>query len=561
MNKATKILCILDGFGLVSQIESNAAAQAKMPTLKKMLENYPWMTLDADGVKVGQEQGLVGNSEVGHMNIGGLQLVNQLSYQITRSSFDYFNFEENNPDQLFDPKVLLKNRLASFSENSLHLITLFSNGTIHSDLRHLIGAIEVADKIGYKQIVLHIFSDGRDSDRESLVPTWVVFISKFADRLDKITTKIVLGSVGGRYFGMDRDKNNDRTDLAMQSFFNVGDYGEVVELNQIQDKLTLKTQKSYEDGVYDEYLTPENFGCAIEKHDTVWALNFRSDRMKQLIQTLVKVNTEKEMDLYIISMNDYGVDLESYDPETYAQVYIPLFKTKIVHNTLSEYFQSHSQTQLHIAETEKYAHVTYFFDGGRRTPLEGEDWVVIDSNKVTSHAEKPEMKCKEITDYIIEKGLGKYDYIIVNYANPDMVGHTGDIKAAIVSMEALDVQLGRILDEIETHDYKMLITADHGNVECVGEYTNKDGGVSLDTEHNANPVPLIMVDPKLDFELLVKKLESSLEKDSIYTSEIVNNTKNTSESTKVVIDGWLKDDQIPKDILPLWYSGEILIHL
>jgi 2,3-bisphosphoglycerate-independent phosphoglycerate mutase len=561
MNKETKILCILDGFGLISKTENNASAQANMPVMRRLLEKYPWMTLDADGVKVGQEQGLVGNSEVGHMNIGGLQLVNQLSYQITRVSFNKFDFAEENPDQLFDPKELLKNRLGDYKESSIHLITLFSSGTIHSDIRHLIGAIEVADHAGYKNIVLHLFSDGRDSDRESFVPIWNTFTTKFADRLEKITSKIVLGSAGGRYFGMDRDKNLERTELALESFFTSSDETRSIGIEEVEEHLLLKTLESYKQGIYDETLAPENFGPSIQDHDTVWLLNFRSDRMKQLASSLVAKNAQLEMDLYIISMNSYGIDAEIYDIDDYQNGYIPLFKTKILHNTLSEYISTKGQNQLHIAETEKYAHVTYFFDGGRKTPLKGEDWIVIDSNKVASHAEKPEMKAKEITDYILEKGLGKYDYIVVNYANPDMVGHTGDIDASIVSMEVLDYQLGRLIKEIETHNYKMVITADHGNIECVGEYLNPNGKISIDTEHNANPVPLIIVDPNIDFELLVKKLESSLEKDSIYTSEIINNTKNTSETSQVIIDGWISDDQIPKDILPLWYSGEILIHL
>lgn len=561
MNKETKILCILDGFGLTAKTENNASAQANMPVMRRLLEKYPWMTLDADGVKVGQEQGLVGNSEVGHMNIGGLQLVNQLSYQITRSSFGLYDFDKENPDQLFDPKELLSKRKLEFKESSIHLITLFSNGTIHSDLRHLIGAIEVADKSGYSNIVLHLFSDGRDSDRESFVPTWNNFMTKFCDRLDKIQSKILLGSVGGRYFGMDRDKNTERTVLAIQSFFENKSNRTPIAIADITEHLLLKTLESYGRGVYDETLAPENFGVSIQDHDTIWLLNFRSDRMKQLTHTLIEKNKEDNMDLFILAMNSYGIDSEVYDISDYFSGYIPLFKTKILHNTLSEYISNKGQNQLHIAETEKYAHVTYFFDGGRKTPLEGEDWIVIDSNKVASHAEKPEMKAKEITDYIIENGLGKYDYIIVNYANPDMVGHTGDMEAAIISMEVLDYQLGRLVKEIEMHNYKMVITADHGNIECVGEYTNSEGKKSLDTEHNANPVPLIIVDPNIDFSLLLKKLGSSLEKDNIYTSEIVNSTKNISTLSQVVVDNWITDSQIPKDILPLWYSGEILIYL
>jgi 2,3-bisphosphoglycerate-independent phosphoglycerate mutase len=560
MNKETKILCVLDGFGMKAKVDNNAIAQANMPTIHRLLETYPWMTLDADGVKVGQEQGLVGNSEVGHMNIGGLQLVNQLSYQITRGSFNVFDFDEQNPDQLFDPKELLKMRREDYPANQIHLVMLFSSGTIHSDTRHLMGAMEVAANVGYKQIVLHLFSDGRDSDRQSLYSTWQDFTTKFADRLMDIKSLVTLGSLGGRYFGMDRDKNHDRVEQAVQSFFASGG-DNVIDFDEIGEHLKLKTSESYDQDIYDEYLTPENFGPVISEHDTVWLMNFRSDRMKQITQELVEKNMEQDLDLFIVSMNNYGIGSEVYDISEYGNGYIPLFKTKVLHNTLSEYISNKGQTQLHIAETEKYAHVTYFFDGGRNVALDGEDWVVIDSNKVASHADKPEMKAREITDYIIEHGLGKYDYIVVNYANADMVGHTGNLDAAIRSMEVLDYNLGRLVDKIEQGGHKMIITADHGNVESVGEYINSGGQKGIDTEHNANPVPLILVDPKLDFDLLIKKLEANLEKDNIYVSEITNNVKNTNEANKVTIEGWLTQDQIPKNILPLWYSGEVLIHL
>lgn len=718
----SKILCVLDGFGLLPKSPNNAAALAKMPNLKYLLKNYFWTTLNADGEQVGQEDGLVGNSEVGHMNIGGLKLVPQLSYQITKSSDKAYNLnKEIAPDQFFDPKKFLSKKFEG-ENKTIHLIGLFSTGTIHSDLRHWAGSIEAAGKAGAEKIVMHLISDGRDSDRQSLVATWDYFIKEYESKIKPFENKIFLGSLGGRFYSMDRDNNWDRVARGILPMFNyrafkylendadfvelqkdntskrgiahteatlpdnldVGDFkllkkfilskynvdlDSVIELDkhkyekdnvdfepteenfqkyhnfhvdyaqhflylnadkQEREKygplkadirwiLQYYTEKCYRKEMYDEFILPCNWYYLplnaearpfdqISKNDTVWLLNFRTDRMKEFAQVLTDINEEFELNLTVLANNSYGIKKEEFlnenlevsevhlpghfGEETYkAPAYFPIFRNKPVENTLAQYISKNGKTQLHIAETEKYNHVTYFMNGGQNKKWEREDWQVIDSNKVASHAEKPEMKAKEVTDYILDNGLGKYDYILVNYANPDMVGHTGDIKASITTMEFLDQQLGRLIQACEKDGHEMVITADHGNIEKVGEYDL--GGKSLiDTEHNANSVPLIILSSKfkvhsaeigdvsfrVNREILTEsdKISPGGRNDSglfnnvqkLIENKIVNldleqfkNVLSQKNHVDLDTDSWLLEEQIPQPVLPLWYVGLILIGL
>jgi 2,3-bisphosphoglycerate-independent phosphoglycerate mutase len=321
----------------------------------------------------------------------------------------------------------------------------------------------------------------------------------------------------------------------------------------------------------------------IQKSDNLWLINFRSDRMKQLARTICELNQEFELNLNILAMNDYGIGEENK--------YTPTFCTQKVQNTMAHSISSQGQKQLHIAETEKYAHVTYFLNGGSQEKNQGEDWELIPSNKVNSHADKPEMKAKEITDFILTKGIGRYDYIIVNYANPDMVAHTGLVPESISSLEFLDMQLGRLIDGVEADEHSLIIIADHGNCEFVGEYTRQFFSFShelnkqieninnlTDTEHNPNPVPCIIVDKR--FKLKSQNITNrSIELNKTFLTEIKIKTKaqniifNESQFTKVfeqnnneLIDqsDWPTQDQINKikqDQLPLWYAGLILLNL
>ena len=603
----SKILCVLDGFGLAPKTPNNAAALAKMPNFKYLLKNYFWTTLNADGENVGQEAGLVGNSEVGHMNIGGLKLVPQLSYQITKSAQKAFDLnKEIAPDQFFDPKKFLEKKFAQNDSKTIHLSGLFSTGQIHSDLRHWAGAIEAAGKAGAEKIVLHLISDGRDSDRQSLVATWDYFVKEFEAKIKPFEDKIFLGSLGGRFYALDRDNNWERVIegvlaicdasllVSSQKYFNdiykvntqllrrSVDTPEVINIKfkDISYEIETLVKESYDLGKFDEVLTPLGFNY-VKRNDTVWLINFRTDRMKEFAQVLTDINEEFELNLTILANNSYGIKKEQFldesleiskehfGEETYQKgCYYPIFKNQPVSDTLAEYISKNGKTQLHIAETEKYNHVTYFMNGGQNKKWDGEDWQVIDSNKVASHAEKPEMKAKEVTDYILESGLGKYDFIIVNYANPDMVGHTGDINAATRTMEFLDEQLGRLIQACEAGGHEMVITADHGNIEKVGSF-DLDGKTLIDTEHNANFVPLIILSAKfkvqsskIDENNLFENVEKLVENKTVNID--LNQFKEVlSQSNQIDLeaDSWLENEQIPEPVLPLWYVGLILIGL
>ncbi len=655
----SKILCILDGFGLAPKSVNNAAALANMPNFKFLLKNYFWTTLNADGENVGQEAGLVGNSEVGHMNIGGLKLVPQLSYQITKSAQNTFSLDKNiAPDQLFDPKKFLNAKFESAAKKSealtddvsktVHLVGLFSSGQIHSDLRHWAGAIQAAGESGAEKIVMHLISDGRDSDRQSLVETWDFFAKEYESKIKPFESKIFLGSLGGRFYAMDRDSNWERVVRGILPMFDQAEcwscsdfnYRQHISLNQslirllkkynlnlkqvfgngsssfevyrennhewsffygdsldsdiwfdkwnlpkvdmqklgIKDIIQNSTEFNYKAEIFDENISPsfnlnsENVG--ISKNDTVWLINFRTDRMKEMSQMLCDINQEFDLKLDILAMNDYCIDHEIYlnnelkvIREKTQNGYHPVFKNQPVIETVAEYISNQDQTQLHIAETEKYNHVTYFMNGGQNKNWEGEDWVVIDSNKVASHAEKPEMKAKEVTDYILENGLGKYDYILVNYANPDMVGHTGDINAATQTMSFLDLQLGRLIKACVEGGHDLIITADHGNVEKVGQYTENDKKL-IDTEHNPNFVPMIILSEKTKMSNqqigaeIIQKAEELL-KSNISKPDIDSLNQVFSQVNQVDLDdqSWLTQSQIPEPILPLWYTGLVLLSI
>ena len=645
----TKILCILDGFGFAPNSVNNAISRAKMPNFRRIMSQYFWTTLDADGEAVGQEAGLVGNSEVGHMNIGGLQLVPQLSYQITQSAEKSFDLKTK--DWLFNPRDYLESKFKDSNNKTIHLIGLFSTGTIHSDMRHWIGSIEAAGKAEADKIVLHLISDGRDSDRKSLVATWQEFVTKFEDRLQPFENKIYLGSVGGRFYAMDRDKNWERIIVHMMPWFalvakkkllHIPDFilknynadnlaKSNILMQELTDKLKeilLKSQEqndlsnlnpttildilqngtnltlpkiesflndytilNYNQDFFDETLIPACLS-QIQPQDTLWLINYRSDRMKQLTQMICEINQEFDLNLDILSMNDYGIGKEypvsfAVTPfkkwELVGNSYKPIFKTQKVQNTLAQTIAKQGQTQLHIAETEKYAHVTYFLNGGSQEKHEGETWELIPSNKVNSHAEQPEMKAKEITDYILDHGIGEYDFIIVNFANPDMVAHTGLIPESIASLEFLDLQLGRLIDEVEQSGHSIIITADHGNCEFVGGYTKKVFSFSqelnkqietiqnlTDTEHNPNPVPCIIVDERFkkkefrqsDFITSIQKFSknNNLNVDSnLFKKALEQDNRNLINN-----QNWLTQDQInelKKDQLPLWYVGVLFLSI
>lgn len=551
----TKVLCILDGFGLAPESTFNAFSQETCPFIHSLFKNHLWLTLNADGDSVGQESGLVGNSEVGHMNLGGLQLVKQLSYQITQSATELYN--NNYTDQIFDPKTLFD----SLSDSTIHLIGLFSSGTIHSDLRHWLGAIRCANQANIKNIVLHLISDGRDTDRQSLVDTWKNFVNNNSNIFNTLEAKISLGSLGGRFYGMDRDMNLDRTKTHIEAIYEASP--KEASLSDVDIVLKDITSNSYKKGIYDEHIKPLTTGKGISKNDVIWLINFRSDRMKQLTAAIVEQNKQSQLNNIIIANNCYDIGKETECPNIekiattrVLDAYYPIFKRKNVKNTFSDYCYKNNKTVLHIAETEKYAHVTYFFTGGRKEPRENETFKIIPTNKVRSHADAPEMKAKEITDYILEHGLGKADYVIVNFANPDMVGHTGDINAAKVSMSFLDKQIQRLAEATTNNNHAMILTADHGNVESVGQVTEEE----FDTKHNPNPVPCVLISNALNSSILETQFNNILKENNIDFEHYpaISEKAIKAQSNRDSLETWFTEFDTD---YPLWVAGVLLLSI
>jgi 2,3-bisphosphoglycerate-independent phosphoglycerate mutase len=545
--KQTKVLCILDGFGFRESATDNPFSTANIPNFKTLLNQNPWITLGADGLDSGQEEGMVGNSEVGHMNMGALRLVKQLSQQITGSSKNFYKLTGDNPDQIYDPALLIKEK------SVVHLIGLFSSGSVHSDLRHWIGAIGLCCQQNC-QVVLHLISDGRDSGRDTFAKTWLDFTQENIEIFQKYSENIFLGSMGGRFYAMDRDNNLDRTGRYVETLFAKPKNNDLVKSVDIYETILDFTNKSYAAQVFDEYLEPTVFK-EIENDEIVWLINFRTDRMKQLTRGFCQKSGKNN--LTIIANNSYGIGLEEKPNGVLKNsVYYPLFTSRLIRETFGEYIENQNQNQLRIAETEKFNHVTYFFNGGSNTKQKNEDWIMIDSDKVSSYDQKPQMKAVEITDFIINEGLGKYDYIIVNFANADMVGHTGNFSASVKALEFLDTQIGRLTEVVENGNHKMLITADHGNIEMVG--TVDEGG--FDTKHNPNPVPLIFVGKNLDVKTIISPLSPNLENSKIYIDQILKDLE-----SKVFIQtdnkGWLSSDQIKQPVLPIWVVGLLLIKM
>lgn len=561
-NIKTTVYCIFDGFGLLPSSINNCVSNANMPNFRSLLKDSFWTTLNADGIEVGQEQGLVGNSEVGHMNLGGLQKVNQLSYQITESSKKGFELDKTtSKDQIFDPSQKLE------GQKKVHLVGLFSTGAIHSDMRHWLGAIQSCFLSGVEDIVLHLLTDGRDSDRKSFIESLIKFVSLLNPELK---AKVRIGSIGGRAYAMDRDNNFDKVYVGLQAIFgsdmiektkdlrtkfSINEYKiathikEDLRIDKAVEYLRPIINSSYSKEIYDEFIDPLGFD-RIDNGDAIWLINFRSDRMKQIIKMLCEYNqTDKDQKKnLILTMNDYGGSLDS------GSDYQAIFKSQLVVNTFAYHASKENKSQLHTAETEKYNHVTFFFNGGTDKIEQGEFHELVNSNKLLNHSEKPEMKAKEIADIVINN-LGKYHYIVVNFANPDMVGHCGDIQAGIIAMELLDVELGRILQALTKTGDKMLLTADHGNIEVVGKYQN-NGREFTDTEHNPSPVPMIFVNSDSN-DLLLEKITNFVNLNKIncdldlLKSVLLENNRieNTEE--------WLKQADIPKPKLPLWYAGLI----
>jgi len=472
MNKKV-ILMILDGWGIATKPEVSAIDKANTPFMDSLYGKYSNSRLNASGLFVGLPDGQMGNSEVGHMNIGAGRIVYQDLVKINKA------IEE----KVLDTNEVYLDALKYARENNkkLHLIGLVSDGGVHSHIKHLKGLVSIAKNNGLEEVFVHALTDGRDTDPKS----GIGFVKELQDHLNQTTGQIA--TVIGRYYAMDRDKRWERVKLAYDALVK----GEGVHTTDIFKSM----RESYDANVTDEFIKPIIHVDAdgktlamIEPGDVVFGFNFRTDRLREITITLTQQDFPdygmKTMDLYYITMTNYDY--------TFKNIKI-IFEKDNLENTLGEVLSKRGKKQIRIAETEKYPHVTFFFSGGREAPFEGESRILCPSPKVATYDLKPEMSAYDIRDKIIpELNKGETDFVCLNFANPDMVGHTGDFQAAVKACETVDSCTQSVVEAALKNDYAIIIIADHGN----SDYMINDDGTP-NTAHTTNLVPCILVDNEL----------------------------------------------------------------
>ena len=458
------LLCIMDGVGLSDTSKKNALKAAKTPTLDYLLKEYPNTTLDASGQYVGLPKGQMGNSEVGHSNIGAGRIIYQ--------SLEYINNKIKDKSFYSNEEINKLLKYVKRNNTNLHLMGLLSDGGIHSNINHLFAILDMCKEYNINNVYIHVFTDGRDTKVDSALG----FVKKLNNKIKEIGIgKIV--SISGRFYIMDRDNRYERIKLAYDSIVEA----KGINFETAEDAIS----ESYFNDIYDEFIVPSTIdgGRKIEDNDAIFIYNFRPDRLREILTVLTDKKfkvfpTKKFNNLQILTM--MPVLENKYAPSA--------FKLPIVNNSLGEYIGSLGYSQLRIAETEKYAHVTYFFDGGRELNLKKEKKILIPSPKILTYDLKPEMSCYKITKTLIKEiKRHKYDLVVLNYANGDMVGHTGNYEAAIKAVEAVDDCLNTIINNIDLESYTLIVTADHGNCEVM---ENSDG--SINTNHTTNKVPFIV---------------------------------------------------------------------
>ena len=466
--KKTLLLMILDGWGIAPRCPANAVTCANTPNLDKLFETCPHAKLDCSGEHVGLPDGQMGNSEVGHTNIGAGRIVYQELTRITKDIRDYSFFENS--------ELLGAVEHAKQTGGTVHLMGLLSDGGVHSHLIHLFALIDLCEKHKVKTCI-HSFLDGRDTPPESGAD----FVRRLEMRLAETDNdKVRMGVICGRFYAMDRDKRWDRLQKA---------YDALVEGKAHTVKKGSKAvEESYQAGITDEFLEPVRVEGArrIESRDSVIFYNFRPDRAREITRALC----DEEFDGFHRSggaVKPHFVCFTQYDA-TMPNVHVA-FKPQKLTNIFGEYIAQQGLTQLRIAETEKYAHVTFFFNGGEERTFPGEDRALIASPKVATYDLQPEMSAFEVADECVARiESGKYDVIVLNFANCDMVGHTGVMEAAVKTVEAVDTCVGKVIEAVRKMGGTALITADHGNAECMEE-----NGVPF-TQHTVGQVPVILVD-------------------------------------------------------------------
>ena len=483
MEKKPVMLMILDGFGINDNTDGNAAKLAKTPNIDRLMKKYPNTIMYTSGLKVGLPDGQMGNSEVGHTNIGAGRIVYQELTKITKSIED--------GDFFAIPEFIEAIENCKKHNSKLHILGLLSDGGVHSHIRHLYGLLEMAKRRDFENVYVHCFLDGRDTPPASAEG----YITQLEDKMkEKKLGKIA--SISGRYYAMDRDKRWDRIKKCYDALVR----GE----GNKATSATIAIENSYQKEVFDEFVEPTVIVnndvpiAKIEENDSIIFFNFRPDRAREITRAIVdpdfnEFETEK--------IHTYFVCFTSYD-ETMPNVKIAFKKEPLV-NTFGEVISKHGLTQLRIAETEKYAHVTFFFNGGEEKQYPGEDRILVPSPKVATYDLQPEMSAYIVTEKVVEAiNLDKYNAIILNYANPDMVGHTGSLPAAIKAVETIDECVQKVVDAILEHDGTLLITADHGNCEQMIDYKTGE----RHTAHTTNPVPLILVTKEENLKVKSGKL-------------------------------------------------------
>ncbi len=469
MNKKV-ILMILDGWGVTQDPKVSAVAQAKTPNFDSLIQKYPHAELLTHGMNVGLPEGQMGNSEVGHMNLGAGRIVYQDLAKINLAVQNNSLIQEPVLQQAFD--------FAKQNNKPVHFIGLLSDGGVHSHINHLKGLLTAADEYGIKEKYVHAFTDGRDVDPHS----GKGFVSEIEEHLEKTGGK--LASIIGRYFAMDRDKRWERVKKAYDLI--------VLGKGKKSQNAVEAVQESYDLDVTDEFIEPIVITgpngdpvATLKDDDVVIFFNFRTDRGRQLTEALTQQDFPefemKKMPLYFVTLTKYD--------DRFTNINV-VFRKENIKTTLGEVLEYMGKTQIRIAETEKYPHVTFFFSGGREEPFKGEKRIMCNSPKVATYDLQPEMSAYEIRDKIIpEINSHSADFICLNFANPDMVGHTGVLKAAIKAVEVVDECMGDVVNAAIENDYSVLIIADHGNSEMM---INPDG--TPNTAHTTNPVPVILVD-------------------------------------------------------------------
>ena len=479
MSKKPTVLMILDGYGLNDKIQGNAVAEAKTPVMDQLMKEYPFVKGNASGMAVGLPEGQMGNSEVGHLNMGAGRIVYQELTRITKEIQD---------GDFFKNKALLhavKN--ARDNDSSLHLLGLLSDGGVHSHNTHLYALLELARREGLQKVYVHCLLDGRDTAPTSGKD----FMIALKDEMKKIGVGEI-ATVMGRYYAMDRDNRWDRVELA----YNAMVKGEGIKA----DCAVSAVEQSYADGKNDEFVVPvvvEEDGAPtakIQDKDSVIFFNFRPDRAREISRAFCCDDFSgfargKRLDTTYVCFTDYD--------ETIPNKEVAFHKVEIT-NTFGQFLAANGKTQARIAETEKYAHVTFFFNGGVEEPNKGEDRLLVNSPKVPTYDLKPEMSAYEVCDKLTEAiKADKYDVIIINFANPDMVGHTGIEEAAVKAVEAVDACVGKAVAALKEVDGQMFLCADHGNAEQLVDYQTGEPF----TAHTINPVPFILVNYDPSFML------------------------------------------------------------